>query len=395
MGEKPAEHRPCAAAEEMKEAGAAGIYIHVPFCLRKCPYCDFYSATEPGLVDDWADALMNEMEMAAGGNADTIYFGGGTPSILDERKVERILEAAGKRFDVSSDVEMTFEVNPGTVSADKLRNLRDAGINRLNIGVQSFSDKSLSFLRRIHSAGQATAALEQARKAGFSNIGLDLIYAIPGQTRAGWERELAAALSFSPEHISCYQLTYADNTPMAEALARGEFEAMGDKAGSDLFLLADELLTARGYLHYEISSYSKTPSLKSRHNQKYWHGAPYLGLGPAAHSFCSGRRWWNMASVREYIEALQSGRSPIMQIEDLDCEQEMIEAVYLGLRCAEGLDCQMFSDRFGIDCGERFRGLLERYQGEGYLAVSEDAVVLTAPGMLYADAIAAAFVDLL
>ncbi len=371
----------------------AGIYVHVPFCRRKCPYCDFFSITDMGFVDAWQAALLDEIRMATGftGPVDTIYFGGGTPSVLGGSRIRTLLEALYQSFDIDGQAEITLEANPGTLAPDQLLQYREAGVNRLNIGVQSFNAVALDFLGRIHSGEEAAATLCRARAAGYENIGLDLIYALPGQTMAHWRQDLEAALDFDPEHLSCYLLTYAPGTPLSAQLHQRKFSPLSESLSREMFLATHDCLTARGYIHYEISNFARTSALKSRHNQKYWSHAPYLGLGPAAHSYAGGSRWWNTASVASYVKAIRAGRAPVAAAEELTPEQKMIEAIYLGLRRAEGIRVAGFERRFGVDFREHFADVLKRCRRAGYLALAEGRCALTREGMLYADAIAADF----
>lgn len=372
-----------------------GIYVHVPFCRRKCPYCDFYSVTETDWLPAWLDALCSEIRSVPKpeGPYDTIYIGGGTPSLLDDRQIGHLIETLFHHFNISRDAEITVEVNPGTVSADLLKHYRAAGINRINIGVQSFDDENLGFLGRIHSGAQSVEVLRQARKAGYENIGLDLIYGLPGQTIEGWHRELSSALDFSPAHLSCYLLTYPSGTPMAEALNQNRFTPLPEAACGELFLITHDFLLRQGYDHYEISNYAAKADKRSRHNQKYWCHTPYIGLGPAAHSYFNHIRYWNVASVQQYVERVKSGSLPVEEREVLTVEQEMIEAIFLGLRCAEGICIESFEDRLGIDFHHRFRNVLFRNQEAGYLSLARGRCALTREGRLYADSIAEAFIQ--
>lgn len=381
--------------DAMSETEHPGIYVHVPFCRRKCPYCDFYSITDCTLLDPWLEALLGEVRMICGAArpVDTIHIGGGTPSVLDGRRLGRLVEGLCKGFDVAGNAEVAMEVNPGTVSLARLRKYRQAGVNRLNIGVQAFNDETLRFLGRIHSGREAAAAIRQAQEAGFENIGLDLLFAVPGQSKADWELELETALGFCPSHLSCYQLTYPPGTRIAASLAEKAFRPPHDGLCADMFLMAHDMLASRGYIHYEISNFSRTKALASRHNLKYWRNGPYFGLGPAAHSFCGGRRWWNVASVAGYMDAVRAGRSPVSGEERLCAEQEMIEALYLGLRCSSGISAEAFADRFGINLEAQCGEVLKRYGNEGFLVFSEGVLRLTRKGMLYADALAAALIE--
>ena len=376
---------------------APGIYVHVPFCRSKCRYCDFYSITDTSRMDQWLEACLAEIRMAEKpcGIADTIYMGGGTPSLLGARRIGRLLEGIGAHFAMGTDIEVTLEVNPGTVNADVLRDYRAAGVNRLNIGVQSFDDENLRFLGRIHSREEAFRSIHWAQQAGFENIGLDLIYALPGQTMEAWQKDLETALAFSPAHLSCYSLTYAPGTPMTQSLERGQFDPLPEETCADLFLFTHDLLADQGCPPYEISNFARDALLQSRHNRKYWEDAAYIGLGPAAHSYNQGRRWWNVASVAEYTGLLRTGRQPVLEIEQLSAAQMMIEAVYLGLRRTAGISMKDFASRFGVDFKTCFADALDNYLKAGCLCLTPDTCALTRTGMLYADAIAAGFIDCL
>ena len=289
-----------------------GLYIHIPFCRTKCPYCDFYSVTGVSKIPDFLVALEKEMEMAGQAWAcfDTVYIGGGTPSILSPGQIERVLSAVRKNFPLAPAVEITLEANPADLSLSFLESLKTIGIHRLNLGVQSFDPNALEFLGRRHSVGQAVSALESARQAGFADLGLDLIYGIPGQTMNSWMSTLSRAASFSPEHISCYQLTLERGTPIGKASEEGKFSLPPEGEQLSFFMATSEALEKAGFIHYEVSNFARGTRFASRHNQKYWEHTPYLGLGPGAHSFCGRKRWWNDRSVDRYIAAIEAGEPP-------------------------------------------------------------------------------------
>ena len=268
-----------------------GLYIHIPFCSTKCGYCNFYSVTSLSSIPDFLEALGREMEMVLGefGPFDTVYIGGGTPSILSLNEMENLLARIRRNFALLSDVEMTMEANPADLDLSLLRGLRNLGVNRINIGIQSFDQKILNILGRRHSSIEAISAIETARKAGFENIGLDLIYGAPGQDIRSWLDTLSQALAFDPEHLSCYQLTLESKTPLGKRYEQREFSLPGEELEYDFFIKTAESLEGVGYIHYEVSNFARDIALISRHNQKYWDHTPYLGLGPAAHSF-SGHR---------------------------------------------------------------------------------------------------------
>jgi oxygen-independent coproporphyrinogen-3 oxidase len=380
-----------------KTAATAGLYIHIPFCRKKCRYCDFYSATDPSLQPGYLKALQQEMRLAAASHHalsfDTLYLGGGTPSALGIGAVEKIINGARRAFSFLPDTEVTVEVNPGTVDLDSLQRLRQAGANRLNVGVQSFRARNLAFLGRIHSAIEAQRVLAWSHAAGFDNIGIDLIYGIPGQTPDSWKIDLVRALDCDLSHLSCYSLTFEPGTPLEVDLRRGKFRAADDDRVSELYLQALEVLGRGGFEQYETANFARPRSRRSRHNCKYWSFSPYLGLGPSAHSFIEPERFWNCADVDRYIRQLDYGRRPIEESETLTREELMIEAVYLGLRLIDGIDMSAFNDRFGIGFMEHFGATSAAFEREGLLTTTDGHCRLTPHGMLLLDTIAAAFID--
>jgi len=369
----------------------AGLYFHIPFCRRKCPYCDFYSRTDLATLPAFLDALQREVALRADPalGVDTVYFGGGTPSLCPPEAVGEILALAGVCFDLHEPLEVTLEANPGTVDVETLRGLRDAGVNRLNLGVQSFRDAGLQFLGRIHNRHQALAAIAQARTAGFENLGLDLIYGLPGQTLSDWRSDLAQALSFRPAHLSCYILTFEPGTPMACDMQAGRLNPPGEDRVAALFEATAAVLTEAGYDHYEISNYARNPDLRSRHNMKYWHFSPYLGFGPGAHSYRAGVRSWNLADLELYLQRSADGRRPPGGKEELSVEQQVLEALLLGLRLKEGFAIAAFEKRFGVAVEETFGRVLSQLAGEGCLADLPGRCALTVKGMRFHNSIAA------
>jgi len=290
-----------------------GLYVHVPFCLTKCPYCDFYSVTSLAIIPDWLDALRKEVLIYKSRFTafDSLYLGGGSPSLLSPRELSSLMGLLFHHFDFAADTEITIEANPDDITPEKLKCYRDMGINRISLGAQSFDDNALRYLKRRHTIRQTEKALEWIRAAGFSNMGMDLMYGFEGQSRAGWEETLRHALGFSPEHLSCYQMTIAGGTPFGKMLAEGRITPVGEEVERDFFLLTSEFLEENGYIHYEISNFAVDEKHPCRHNRKYWGHIPYLGLGPAAHSFLENCRWWNIRSVKDYCRMLSDGRLPV------------------------------------------------------------------------------------
>jgi oxygen-independent coproporphyrinogen-3 oxidase len=380
----------------IKPPAPAGLYIHIPFCLKKCPYCDFYSTTDLSRRPSFLRALLQEISLIRSRQSlrfDSVYIGGGTPSALKANRIVQIIETVHTSFKLSTASEITVEVNPGTIKPGDFLNYRRAGINRVNIGVQSFQEENLKFLERIHSTKDAVTTIQQAREAGFQNLGLDLIYGIPGQTGGSWRQDLEKAVTFNPEHLSCYMLTYESGTPMDKSRRKGCFQPMGDRQVGELFQMMIEFLEAQGYAQYEISNFARSKSLRSRHNQKYWSFAPYIGLGPSAHSFVAPTRYWNHSSVTRYINDLDHGRLPVFGKEALSREQMMIEAIYLGFRKTEGLDTQVFECKFSASFYGLFGNVIKNYERKGLLELTQDHCILTRKGMVFLDSIVSSFIS--
>jgi putative oxygen-independent coproporphyrinogen III oxidase len=378
----------------------AGCYIHIPFCSRKCLYCDFYSVADLTRIPGFLTALLKEIEITPTDELhfDSLYLGGGTPSVLGAEAVHRIIGRALASFSFDQDVEITVEVNPGSVGPDDFEVYRSAGVNRLNIGVQSFDNDRLAFLGRIHTSGQAENCISDARRAGFTNLGIDLIYGIPEQPPQQWQKDLEQALAFSPEHLSCYMLTYEDGTPLHGKMTRGRFQPLGEGPVAELFKLTASFLESRGYEHYEISNFarqdrqSKSP-WRSRHNQKYWSLAPYIGLGPSAHSYRHPQRYWNSGRLRDYLQALSEDRLPVEERETLTTQQQMMEMVYLGIRTRDGIDTIRFENTFGISFVQEYGDVVETLVEQGMIRMEPGRCIPTHQGMRFADSIAALLLD--
>jgi len=378
-----------------------GLYIHIPFCLRKCTYCGFYSITDHSLIPAYRSALRREMEIYRewAASFDTLYIGGGTPSVLTAADLEGLIADLLDAFTITADAEVTVEVNPGDITPGLLASLRRAGVNRLNIGIQSFDDDSLALLGRRHTALQAIGAIQRVRDAVFENIGLDLIYGLPSFSAAGetspeverrfaaWLATLDMATGMNPDHLSCYQLTLEENTPLAKRCRLGELILPSESRQADFFLRTAQILEERGYRHYEVSNFAR-PGRESRHNRKYWNHVPYLGLGPAAHSFSGRERRWNHSSVDAYIGDLESGREPIESREILSDEQLRLEALFLGFRTRRGICLETFRIRYGRDLLADKRDMIERLSGEGLVEIGDGFLRPTRAGMAVADSLA-------
>ncbi|WP_321495571.1 radical SAM family heme chaperone HemW [uncultured Desulfobacter sp.] len=387
------------------------IYIHVPFCIKKCRYCDFYSKIDLALIPDYVAALVREIRLRSPstvpqsrGSAATVYFGGGTPSVLGSRHLGTILHALDKSFGLSGQTEITLEANPGTLDDTHLKEFPEMGINRLSLGVQSFDPAQLCLLGRIHSADDAVRAVEKVRNAGIENISLDLIYGLPGQTGEHLIRELDCALDLSCTHLSCYMLTLEPGTALHAMYKRGKFFPMAQRDQVDLFRKVAGYFKSRGWDHYEISNFAKDRALRSLHNSAYWRMVPYHGFGPAAHSYIikSGthgkgvyERSWNEPDLDGYIQALASGHLPPSDGEALTLEQRQMEYIMVGLRTSTGLDIRAAQDLWENRFLTVFQNLMEQLKGKNF-ARYQDAgkrFVLTLDGWMHLDSIISAFVE--
>ena len=360
-----------------------GLYIHVPFCSGKCRYCDFYSLAAAGLIPSWLEYIKKEAELYKGfGPFNSLYFGGGTPSCLSEQELGLLFKTVRTAFDFLPDTEITLEANPEDIVPGRAEFIMSLGINRVSLGVQSTDQDRLEWLGRRHSARQAFEAAERFRAAGCQNLGLDLMYGLPGQTVQEWLRNLDKALEINPEHLSCYQLTIEGRTYFSRLAEKGELILPDEEASRDLFLASSEHLEKNGYVHYEVSNFAKGRDFLSRHNRKYWLGASYLGLGPSAHSYHNGERWWNVRSLKKYREMLAKGGSPVEETETLTPEQARLEAVFLGLRNDSGIDLSDLSPSPGA--ARELERILET--GSGF--IHQGRLVLTRKGLVMADRLA-------
>ena len=319
---------------------------------------------------------------------DTVYFGGGTPTVPGIESLKKIVKAIHENFKVNSRNEWTIEANPTGLNAAFLSALLTLGFNRINIGVQSFNDPILKFLGRMHTAEEAKQAVKGARLAGFNNIGLDLIYGVPGQDMACWMEGLEQAVELSPEHLSCYQLTIEKETPLGKRLADGDFSMPDEELQYEYFIKTSEFLERNGYVHYEISNFSRGPDLASRHNQKYWEHVPYLGLGPSAHSFSGNQRWWNHSDVGKYIDLLSLGQSPGENSEEIGADEICLEMLGLGLRTRKGICLREFERTRGKPLDKKDLDYLETFCDEGYAVLSGGWFRPTLKGMAVADRLA-------
>lgn len=376
-------------------AALASLYVHIPFCERKCLYCDFYSVAGAERMEDFLGRLGQEIALRTdfrdGAVFETIFFGGGTPSLLTPGQVERILSHLHTAFRIAPEAEVTLEANPGTVTDEKLRSFRSLGINRLSIGIQSFHDHELKALGRIHDRAEAFQCLHLARAAGFDDISIDLIYSIPGQTLAAWEDNLKSAVALAPHHIAAYSLVVEEGTPLARMVRTGEVRVNSADLEAGMYEQAMELLDAHGYEHYEVSNYA-LPGFRCQHNGNYWSHENYLGLGPSAHSFwkgsdrTSGRRWWNVADFSTYVERLIRGGLPVESEEQVGGNEMLIERIFLGLR-SSGVDLMRLQQDFGYDLPLRQEDRLKWLLNEKMVALDSGVLCLTSKGFLLCDEI--------
>jgi oxygen-independent coproporphyrinogen-3 oxidase len=322
---------------------------------------------------------------------DTVYIGGGTPSLLSPQQLESVLVNVRENFNLISNPEITpeitIETNPADLNRSFLESMRENGINRINIGVQSFDEKALDFLGRRHSVKQAISAIEASRKAGFRNIGLDLIYGVPAQDIDSWLDTLKQAVAFSPEHISCYQLTLESKTPLGMRYQAGEFSLPGEELQHEFFMKTSQSLEDAGYNHYEVSNFALGTEYTSRHNQKYWDHSPFLGLGPAAHSFQCNQRWWNHRSINRYLTSINAGSLPVEETETLTMDQLRLEALYLGLRTKKGISLQDFKNQYHYDLFTEKKEILTKLEEEGFISIQNGYLYPTQTGLAVADSL--------
>ena len=374
-----------------------GLYLHIPFCSAICPYCDFAVLTGgPERRRRFADHLISEISLWSPDRSDfeaidTIYFGGGTPSALAPEDIARILEAARGNLSIQHGAWVSFEANPEDVNAESVRDWRALGVRFLSLGIQSFDADALKFLGRRHTPEEAVRSVETARAAGFDTISIDLIYGLPGQPFEVWQRTLEQAVALRPDHISCYQLTFHEGTPFGFRLAKGQMSELPEEAQGDIFLFTHEFLRDLGLPAYEVSNFARSPEHRSRHNQKYWHHVPYLGLGPSAHSFSGTHRWWNERKLGPYEKRIERGERPIEEREELTRKDLALEALMLGLRTADGIDLDAFQKRYGVDLRKQNEPLIERLVQSNLLCVEGDLLLPTLAGFAVTDSLARDF----
>jgi len=367
----------------------AGIYIHVPFCKKRCIYCDFFTRTDLSYKKKYTDAICKEITLRKDyikkESVKSIYFGGGTPSLLKNNDFEQVFETISSCFEIVSDAEITLEANPDDLSEEYINTLISLPFNRISIGIQSFNDQELKFLNRRHSSDKAIHAVKQCKELGFNNISIDLIYGIPGQTRHIWESNLDTAISLNVQHISAYHLIYEEGTPLYRLLKKGNILPVDEELSVDMFSTMIDKLSDAGFIHYEISNFAKE-GYYSRHNSSYWQGEKYLGIGAAAHSFDGESRAWNISSINEYIQGVENN-SLKFETENLDNHTRYNDFILTGMRTIWGVDLNKLEERFGSDLMNYCLKNVNKYIRQGLVVNAGDILKLTKEGIFLSDSI--------
>ena len=372
----------------------AGIYIHIPFCKQRCNYCAFYSTTLYNIKGKYVDALCKEIvmrkEYADNAIVETVYFGGGTPSTLSMEQLQKICDTICATHRVSPEAEMTIECNPDDLTVDFLQQLRKLPFNRISMGVQSFNDNQLKRLGRRHNAEKARLAVKNAREAGYNNISIDLIFALPGSIITEWEHDLDSAIALKPSHISAYNLTYEEGTPMHRALMRGNFTELSEEENIEQFQMLITKLKEAGYRHYEISNFA-LPGHESRHNSSYWNDTPYIGCGAAAHSYNGTSRQWNIADIQEYIKGIENGE-PVFEIEHLSEEERYNDTILTRLRTVKGIPIEWMNEKYSERLNNYMTRVAHKEIALGNLKEENGYLSLTEKGIFISDAVIREFI---
>jgi len=367
----------------------SGIYLHIPFCKQACHYCDFHFSTDSSSSQELADGMVTELILQKTYLQDsitTIYFGGGTPSLFSKKQIDLLLNTIQKNYSIAANPEITLEANPDDLSKEKLKELRESGINRLSVGVQSFDNGLLRFLNRAHDSTSAIHCLTVIKEAGFSNVSIDLIYAIPGLSENIWEETLATALSFSPQHISSYALAIEERTVFGNWVKRGKLHPMEEEPAAQQFEMLIDILSKNGYEQYEISNFCK-PGFYSKHNSSYWKGATYLGIGPSAHSYNGDSRQFNVRNNARYLRMINTGEDPFEK-EILTRENRINEYILTTLRTSWGCDLNFLKKSLTDDLLVRKKEYLQTLRQEGIVSIDQkNILLLTEKGKLVADKI--------
>ena len=369
----------------------AGIYIHIPFCRKACHYCNFHFSTSLGKAEAVVNSIIKEIGIRSSEmkeEVQTIYFGGGTPSILATATIENMLDAIKTNYSVSSNPEITLEANPDDITAEKTMAWKQMGINRFSIGVQSFADENLRWMNRAHDASQSIQCIQTIRDVGFENFSIDLIYGTPGQTQEGWIKDLEKAIELKIPHLSCYALTVEEGTALHHLIGSGKKEKISADEQAERFEALVQLSSLAGYSHYEISNLA-LPGKESRHNSAYWEGKPYLGFGPSAHSFSGTKRSWNIADNLKYIQAIDAGIPPSEE-ETLRETDQLNEYIMTSLRSIKGMQKETIKTRWGMEKLQIISREIEPFIDAGKIIATENAWILSGEGRFFADGIASA-----
>lgn len=367
----------------------AGIYIHVPYCKTRCIYCDFFTRTDISSKSDYVSSLCKEIALRKDYLGDkqieTIYFGGGTPSQLSQQEFSDIFRTINQYFNIAPNAEITLEANPDDLSDGYISMLRSLPFNRISIGIQSFNDNELTFLKRRHSAQRAKEVVKQCQQAGFQNISIDLIYGLPNQTMEIWQQNLTEAIELNVQHISSYHLIYEQGTKLYRLFKQGDVKAINEDLSVEMFSLMIEKLSEAGFEHYEISNFAKN-KLYSRHNSSYWLGKPYLGLGPAAHSFDGTNRAWNIASIPKYIQGIENN-IPNIEVEILDANTRYNDFILTGMRTIWGVNLAELEKHFGQKMKHYCIENVQKYINQGFVSGENNILKLTRQGIFISDGI--------
>ena len=371
----------------------AGIYLHIPFCRKACHYCDFHFSTSLALKEKMLWAMKKELQLRAeyipNESIHTIYFGGGTPSVLSRDELMPLFDAMNSLFSIDANAEITLEANPDDLNASTLAELKDTPVNRMSIGIQSFRDEDLILMNRSHSSRQAESAVKRSQDAGFHNLTVDLIYGIPGLDMTSWKHNLDLIFELNVPHFSAYCLTIEEKTAFAQFVRKGIIRPVPDQVSSEQFLLMSEWAVEQGFEHYEVSNFAK-PGMRSRHNSAYWSGEAYIGIGPSAHSFDGRSRQWNVSNNHGYVRSLESNDfAPV--VEFLTPLEQLNEYIMTGMRTSEGIDMGTIQERFHFDFYGTYKSEIERLVENGKAICGDGILALTAKGFLFADRVASDF----
>lgn len=388
--------RTCALdAFSLRFASMQGLYLHIPFCEKKCVYCDFYSIESTGLIDAFVERLLAELSMRSDHTTPctSIFFGGGTPSLLSPLQMERILDRVHACFTIAPDAECTMECNPGTVTLDNLQAYRSLGINRLSFGVQSFNEAELTFLARIHNADDADHAMHLARTAGFDNVNMDLMFALPPQTMESLAYSVDRMLALQPDHISAYSLIFEPGTPLYTQWKKGTVKPHAEEFDAAMYAYVMDRLTNAGYEQYEVSNFARN-GRTCRHNLTYWHAEPYIAVGPSAHGLLGNTRYWNHRSLTAWGARVDAGEVPQANTEELDAGAQLVEYTFLHLR-ADGLPVKAFERRFGIDVRIALQPHLQHWLDADMIRDTGETLRLTREGYAVCDDITVTAIEAL